>query len=104
MRKIYKCKCGYVLNVRRAVKNGIKVCPACKEMLPQKDIMRIYRGDGMRVFRMDCMCGEKYVIVPPSGEFTFTCKKCGRELLSIRPREISGVELPRYIEAAAGSK
>ncbi len=103
MTKIYKCKCGMILNVRQLVKNSVKVCKKCGELLPQKEIMRIYRGDGLQEFRMDCLCGEKYVIVPPSGEFTFKCKKCGRELLSIRPRKIGVVELPRYIELAAGS-
>ena len=90
--------------MRQAVKNTLTVCPHCGEGLPQKKLMQLYRDAGFRTFCLDCLCGEKYVIVPPSGEFTFKCKKCGRELLSIRPRKIGVVELPRYIELAAGNK
>ena len=104
MTKFYDCKnCGKRISIRQAVKNALIACPKCGEDLPQKEIMRIYRDAGLRVFVMECLCGEKYAIVPPSGEFTFKCK-CGRELLSIRPRKIGGVELPRYIAAAAGSE
>lgn len=102
-RKFYKCECGFKVSVRQAVKNALTVCPHCGERLPQKKLMQLYRDAGFRVFRLDCLCGAQYTIAPPSGEFQFKCK-CGRELLSIRPRKIGGVELPRYIEAAAGSE
>lgn len=104
MAKYYRCVCGFKIGVRQAVKNALITCPQCGEDLPQKELMRIYRDAGLRVFCMECLCGEKYVIIPPSGEFEFKCNKCGRELLSIRPRKIGGIEFPRYIESAAGSE
>lgn len=101
----YLCGCGARISVRGIVKNCLTVCPECGDVLPHKTIMRMYRKEATeRQFRLYCLCGATYRITPPSGKFEFSCPKCGRWLLSIRPRTLNGVEIPRYIEGVAESK
>lgn len=96
----YPCmRCGKKLDVRQLVKSGATHC-ACGKALSQKRVMQLYRGQA-RTFVLECLCGKTYKIVPPSGEYTFICKRCGRYLLSIRPRKINGTDLPRYIAATS---
>ncbi len=104
MSEKYQCYCGARYPIRRLVNEGIKNCPACGSIMPHKTIMRRYRKITERKFILNCLCGANYRITPPKGAFRFECPKCGRFLLSIRPRELNGEELPRFIEAKAESK
>lgn len=55
--------------------------------------------NGVREFHLECTCGAEYDVRPTAGDYEFSCKKCGRELLVIRRAHIKGVEVPRFIEA-----
>ena len=98
MSERYQCRCGIKLSIRRLVKDGATVCPACKRGLPHKSLAQRYNKLTERKFILNCLCGETYRIPPPSGSFQFQCQKCGRILLSILPRDF-GINPPRFPEA-----
>ncbi len=94
-----RCICGARLQPHRLIKNGLAVCPDCGEKIPCKRVQKSRRRNA-RIFKLHCFCGKRYRIPLPSGSFQFHCRSCGRGLFSVRPRELNGITLPRYIETA----
>lgn len=105
MKDIYICKsCKAVYRMRALESSGLTNCKHCGTVIPRSIVKQWRAQRPKRSFHLECMCGRTYKITPPEGDFRFVCKKCGRLLLSISPRTMNGIHLPRYIEEVQSSK
>lgn len=88
----YICECGQYLSAKRISRGELRVCPYCGTGIDQN-------ANREKRFAINCLCGAKYLVKKPSGDFLFTCKRCGRVTVQVKSGTLNlDIPLPRFAE------